>query len=948
MYNFKKILSMILALAMAFSMMAVLSGCKDEDATQESTAADSGAEGTSYLVSVRSASGMLLSGVDVYVYADNTLNDLKYYGETDANGQVTLSMAQSDSYAVVLSGLGKGYNVEEYYTFNGTTAVITLTSSVVPGESLAGAKLNLGDIMYDFSVTTPAGETVTLSEVLEEKEVVVLNFWYNGCSACEYEFPYMQEAYEMYQDKVGIIAVDPLFDSSSTRDYQASRELTFTMASVSGNWTTAFNVNGGDVDAYPTTVIIDRYGMICMIEEGALVNLRYWTSIFDHFTGDDYQQELVSTADDLLTQIVPTYEMPASEEIAALLNSGDIQVSYRADEDVYSWPFILGEKNGEACVYASNGGIDDSYAILYADVELKAGQAVAVDYLVSSELSADIMYVIVDGEDIYAISGESETEAWETCYPWVATEDGTYEIALCYLKDESDAAGDDTVYIKGIRIVEESEISMATYLPRNAYATEDGFEYTYPEIVFNAEDGYYHVRNENGPLLLANMMMYSEFNEEMSIFDIAYAGNITVNGHDYYEEIVDYCSFASNSNLYGYCTVNQELYDLLTLVDEIMGFDDADTTEWLRACKYYDAYGTDVQMEDPIKGLAPFCAYEAKLGTNIPTNYFYYNRSIIPRGLVAEFVPNRTGVYRITSRNESTQGVDGWIFNENREQLYVYEQSERMFNDSDEVSMLYYMEAGKSYFIDIAYWDLYEVGYIYYDIEYVGSTYNLFRTCSPGYFTYDTNATGEAMYYLINGGIDVVLGEDGKYYEDRGLDENGKQIYGSLIYCDFTGITSLFSNPIASVDYNGNVVADPTSAANVVLGMIDMGGFDFSKSEDDLYILAFLKQHDGDVEATDAYLRELWGEDYDTYAEIYNLEDVYEGIYHGVGEDLSEEMRGYYSQVITASGEKQGCVPVTERLAEILQMLMDKYTFQNVEDSWIKLCYYYEYLGPEA
>jgi hypothetical protein len=24
---------------------------------------------------------------------------------------------------------------------------------------------------------------------------------------------------------------------------------------------------------------------------------------------------------------------------------------------------------------------------------------------------------------------------------------------------------------------------------------------------------------------------------------------------------------------------------------------------------------------------------------------------------------------------------------------------------------------------------------------------------------------------------------------------------------------------------------------------------------------------------------------------------------------------------------------------------MDKYTFQNVDNSWLKLCYYYQYLG---
>ena len=42
-------------------------------------------------------------------------------------------------------------------------------------------------------------------------------------------------------------------------------------------------------------------------------------------------------------------------------------------------------KNGEDVIYASNTGIEDSYAIIYADVTLKKGEALAVDYLASSE-----------------------------------------------------------------------------------------------------------------------------------------------------------------------------------------------------------------------------------------------------------------------------------------------------------------------------------------------------------------------------------------------------------------------------------------------------------------------------------------------------------------------------------------------------------------------------------
>ena len=945
MEKFKKLLSVILALA----MICAMAGCTGGETTEptEDTQVQTG-ETTAYTVKLHSAGGMALSEIDVYVYADNTLADMKEFGQTNAEGEVSFQLAEGGEYAIALSGVPKGYEVAESYSFSGTEADITLTSSLISGESLSGSTLGLGDVMYDFSVVLPSGESVTLSEMLAEKEMVLLNFWYTTCTWCLTEFPFMQEAYEQYSDSVGIIALDPFDQNPAVEAFQAQYGYTFPMANCPAAWSSTFNVSG-----YPTSIVVDRYGVICLVEAGGITSLRPFISMFDHFTGNDYEQQLFGQLGELVTDVKPTYTMDSSENIAALLNSGDIQVTYRPEEGdsaEFCWPFIAAEKNGENCLKASNQGIESSFAILYADVELKAGQAVGFDYLASSERSCDIMYVIVDGEDVYAISGVSEPEEWVSCYPWVAEADGTYEVALCYLKDEADNVGDDTVYIKNMRVVDASEINVATYIPRYAAtAVDDGFEYNYVDVVLGA-DGYYHVGDANGPLLLADLMNYTQFNEEKTIWELVYDGTVTVDGHDYYEEIVEYCNYASNSSLNGVCTVNEELAELLKIVADVAGFEGGEN-EWLKICKYFQVYGADnAQLQYPIKGLTTFSAYEAKLGVDVPTNYFYYDRAILPRGLLAKFVPTQSGVYRITTETEYEGGLDAWIFNENREEIYTHEPDERAYNDDKNISMVYYMEAGKPYFIDIAFWDVYNVGYIYYDIEYIGSSYDLFRLAAPGYFTYDTNATGEAMYHLISGGIDVVLGDDGLYYEDLGLDANGNQRYGSKLYCDFSGLTSLFSTPIATVPmYNedGTPAYNEDGTPKMLTGMIEKGGFDFSKTEEDLYVLAMLKQNGNDVEATDAYLRELWGDTYDEYAAIYQVEDVYEGKYHGTGEDLTAEMQTYVDQMIT-SGEAKGCVVVNERLAELLQLLMGKYTFAGVDDAWTKLCYYYDHLGPNG
>ena len=933
MKNIKRIVCFFLVAVMLCSMAA----CGSETAQPTEAAQENGTTAI-YTVTVETAGGMVMSGLDVYIYADDSLADLKKFGQTDENGQISFELAESDSYAVALSGVPKGYALEDSYAFNGKSARITLTSSLIEGESLSGATLGLGDVMYDFNVQTPDGQMVSLSEMLSEKKMVLLNFWYTTCSWCVTEFPYMEEAYQAYGVDAGIIALDPFDEDTAIQAFQAEMGLTFPMAKCQSAWATTFGVSG-----YPTSIVIDRYGVICLVVSGAIPSQRAFMSIFEHFTADDYEQKLIVDSNELVTNVKPNYEMDTSENVGAAINSGEIEVTYRPEtegEDAeYAWPFIITEKNGETCIKASNQEVDGSYAILYADVTLKAGQALGFDYLVSTEKSADIMHIIVNDQSIYSVSGVGETEEWTSCYPWVADADGVYELALCYLKDESTNEGDDTVYIKNMRVVDPSEIDTPTYLPRYAaVSVDDGFEYRYADVVLNEKDGYYHVGTEDGPLLLADLMGYTQFNEEKTVWDLVYDGAITVDGHNYYDELVDYCSYASNTLSTSLCTVNEELAELLKVVADVAGFDDNEN-EWLKICMYYEAYGTDVQMEDPIKGLAPFCAYEAKLGKNVETNYFYYNRVIMPRGLLAEFTPSTSGVYRITSRSDSQQGVDGWIFSEDREELLTYEHDERMYEDDKNVSMVYYMEAGKSYYIDIAFWDLYEVGYIYYDIEYVGASYDLFRTCSPGYFTYDTNATGDAMYYTISGGIKAVLKDDGYYYHDLGLDANGNQLYGSKIYADFQGITGVFGSPIATVETTGS-----DGAAITVKGLIDKGAFDFSKDENDMYILAYMSNYDNDPEATDAYLRELWGADYDSYAEIYQVKDVYAGKYHGEGEDLTEEVRAYLARMESAPAERAGCVAVDERLAEILQLLMDKFTFAGVEQSWLKVCYYYDSL----
>ena len=83
-----------------------------------------------------------------------------------------------------------------------------MQTSVIADSDLTGVRYQVGDIMRDFKFTTTEGKEFQLSEVLKEKKAVLINFWYSTCGPCVNEFPYMQSAYEKYQDDIAVIALN--------------------------------------------------------------------------------------------------------------------------------------------------------------------------------------------------------------------------------------------------------------------------------------------------------------------------------------------------------------------------------------------------------------------------------------------------------------------------------------------------------------------------------------------------------------------------------------------------------------------------------------------------------------------------------------------------------------------------------------------------------------------
>ncbi len=889
-----------------------------------------------YTVNVKTIGGLPVTENIFHIYEEDNLIS---YGKTDENGVGTVTLKPSNNYTIELSDSGlEGYTIEERYSFDGRTANIVLTSAVIPESDLTGVTYKLGDIMRDFTVTTTNGEKFILSEALKTKKGVLINFWFSTCSPCITEFPYMQSAYEKFSDDIEVIALNNYAadNDAAVKNFKESMGLTFPVAKDYSKLGTCFGITG-----YPTSIFVDRYGTICLIEVGGLTSEKPFVAAFEHFSAENYEQKLFTSINELTPTEKPNVQMPSSEEIGAILNGNGFSATYTPETDSldaeYSWPFLIGElDDGTKCIYNSNSYKDSSYAILHATVNMKAGDALAIDWYANTELGADILYILVNDKDIYRLSGISEN--WATCYPYVALEDGEYKVSFIYLKDGDTDTAEDKIYLKNFRIVNKDAVDVATYIPRQAATkpNSNGLGYQqYITPVFNEKDGYYHVGTADGPILLVNLMSATQLNEE-SLNQLGYDGKLIDNDGDVYEKLVEYCNYSINGTLYGYCPVTEELKGLIVRAADMIGFEPENSNQWLQACSYYDAYGTDKQLEDPVKGIAFFAAFDTILSTETEEKFntvTYDGRVIMPRGLKYKFVPEKSGVYFIKSQSE--EPLDGWVFNANQEIIHESAVVDRPFGeyklDTVNVSMIVYLEAGETYYIDIAYYDIYAVGTFTFTVNYIGESYKHFHLASPGYFTFNESTTGQ-INETIAGGINVALGDDGYFHELR---DDGT--LGSIIYADFSTATAIFSHSI--------------------LKIIEMGGFNFSLNETDNEVLTKLKELGGDKDACLKYYKDLWGETYDENAELYKLEEVLAGKYHGTyhngkpGADLTEDISAYIEKMLPktdAHPELEGCVPVDEALADLLQKLMDKYSFAGVDHSWTKLCYYYKQLGPET
>ena len=223
-----------------------------------------------------------------------------------------------------------------------------------------------------------------------------------------------------------------------------------------------------------------------------------------------------------------------------------------------------------------------------------------------SEERCDYLYVMLDGVIVKKFSGYA-CDQWYTTQAYVFKdyEAGEHELAFVFIKDSEKTANDDIVYIKDLRIqslddIDSPNVDANIFRYAATQINEDVNAKTqfknYVDVYLNEEDQYYHVGSVNGPVLYANMLNASLWNETR-VWLLAYYDYVVGDGMNFHSAIESFAWEASQvTDVYGYTPVTADLQYLLDAACRYVTYGqkwqgEYHDKEWLELCVYYEHYG---------------------------------------------------------------------------------------------------------------------------------------------------------------------------------------------------------------------------------------------------------------------------------------------------------------------------------------------------------------------
>ena len=262
---------------MTLCSLFTFSGCKGTSNSTQGVPTSSSivaANKVEYKFTVKSIAGDRIGDVTIEIYKNEQLITEV---QTDMIGNAKIELPE-DNYTVMVSGLTKGYVFEEAISIRAGQNLIEVAASIIKEDMPEDHEYKLNDVMYDFTVYDLENNSLTLSEVLETKKGVLINFWATWCGPCKAEFPHFVDAYAEYADEFEIIAlvVDDEFGSpdKTIKELMLDYGVEFFVGrdvnlQVFMPFYQFFKGYEPGTFTIPGSILIDQYGIIYGIKSGA-------------------------------------------------------------------------------------------------------------------------------------------------------------------------------------------------------------------------------------------------------------------------------------------------------------------------------------------------------------------------------------------------------------------------------------------------------------------------------------------------------------------------------------------------------------------------------------------------------------------------------------------------------------------------------------------------------
>lgn len=470
MSKIRKLLIGVLAIAATVCASIALAACDNQP--QVKPPEDDGK--VQYIVTLQSQGGMKLNDVKISAAKGG---EVKGQGIT-VNGRLEFKL-DPDEYELVIDEdtLPAGYvpPLTNYKAdAENRTVTISLKSRVITKTAPAGTRYKTGDVMYDFEIADViSGETYKLSNLINtgDRLAVMINFFGTACNPCMSEFPIINKVYQDYKDKLEILAIANYVvpdTNEKLTTFKNNQEIGFPVSLDTPDLQTLF----GGLGSWPTTVIVDRYGVIAEIATGANVVEAEWRATFNKYISDNYSQGGINPGEEGTTIVYTPrpdgYEMPDDAAIKAAIGDSNGKIlsynyDFTAENEENTWPWQLGGEGNDKYLTASNAAAEESFAIVNVDIKLNPLEGIAFDYNINTLSENNTLGVIMDDKTYFRTFGDSDGWTTQTLMNYhnatqvyYATSTRTVRLSFVYLKNGV-VDGETPVSIRNIRVFNAAE-----------------------------------------------------------------------------------------------------------------------------------------------------------------------------------------------------------------------------------------------------------------------------------------------------------------------------------------------------------------------------------------------------------------------------------------------------------------------------------------------------------